>query len=237
VLIAVSVPLSLHTKAIFVPVFNGLNFSEWKEQVEFHLGVLDLDLALSEEKPAAITDASSNEEKTHYKAWEKSNRQSLKFMRMSIDPQNVEIKEVRVQVPLTRASTSTIVVPCAQTHNDQVQQQVNDPESDNEPIVEQPQEIVFRRSQRERRSAILDDYVVYLQELENDLGIDKDPVSFSEAINGNNSDKWLNAMKEELKSMEQNCVWDLVELPEGCKRVGCKWVFKTKLDSWQYRTL
>jgi hypothetical protein len=57
----------------------------------------------------------------------------------SIDPQNVEIKEVRVQVPLTRASTSTIVVPCAQMHNDQVQQQVNDPESDNEPIVEQPQ--------------------------------------------------------------------------------------------------
>ncbi|WJX46826.1 hypothetical protein P8452_33582 [Trifolium repens] len=33
----VSVPLSLHTKAISVPVFNGLNFSEWKEQVEFHL--------------------------------------------------------------------------------------------------------------------------------------------------------------------------------------------------------
>jgi transposase InsO family protein len=127
----------------------------------------------------------------------------------SKDPQNVEIKEVRVQVPLTRAFTSTIVVPCAQTHNDQVEQQVNDPESDNEPIVEQPQEIVLRRSQRERRSAIPDDYVVYLQELENDLGIDKDPVSFSEAINCNNSDKWLNAMKEELKSMEQNCVWIL----------------------------
>jgi hypothetical protein len=40
---------SLHTKAIFVPVFDGLNFSEWKEQVEFHLGVLDLDFPLSEE--------------------------------------------------------------------------------------------------------------------------------------------------------------------------------------------
>ena len=38
-------------------------------------------------------------------------------------------------------------------------------------------------------------------------------------------------MKEELESMNHNEVWDLVELPEGCKRVGCKWVFKTKLDS------
>ena len=38
-------------------------------------------------------------------------------------------------------------------------------------------------------------------------------------------------MEEELKSMDQNQVWDLVELPKGCKRVRCKWVFKTKRDS------
>ena len=38
-------------------------------------------------------------------------------------------------------------------------------------------------------------------------------------------------MKEELKSMAKNNVWDLIELPEGSKRVGCKWVFKTKRDS------
>ena len=38
-------------------------------------------------------------------------------------------------------------------------------------------------------------------------------------------------MKDELKSMDHNEVWDVIELPEGCKRVGCKWVFKTKRDS------
>jgi len=43
--------------------------------------------------------------------------------------------------------------------------------------------------------------VVYLQESENDLGIDNDPVSFSDAINDDNSDKWLDAIKDELKSM------------------------------------
>jgi len=31
--------------------------------------------------------------------------------------------------------------------------------------------------------------------------------------------------------MTHNDIWDLVELPEGWKRVGCKWVFKTKRDS------
>ena len=43
--------------------------------------------------------------------------------------------------------------------------------------------------------------------------------------------KWINAMKDELNSMDQNQVWELVDLPKGCKRVGCKWVFKTKQDS------
>ena len=73
--------------------------------------------------------------------------------------------------------------------------------------------------------------MVYLQVSEFDLGINNDPVSFSQAISNDNSNKWINDMKDELKSMEYNEVWDLVELPEGCKRVGCKWVFKTKRDS------
>ena len=46
-------------------MFNGLNFSEWCEQVKFHLGVLDLDLALLEEQPTTITDESSKIEKLH----------------------------------------------------------------------------------------------------------------------------------------------------------------------------
>jgi len=64
--------------------------------------------------------------------------------------------------------------------------------------------------------------VVYLQESENELSIDNDPVSFSEAMNSDNSDKWLDVMKDELKSMAQNYVWDFVKVLEGCKRVGCK---------------
>ena len=63
------------------------------------------------------------------------------------------------------------------------------------------------------------------------MGIQDDPVTFSQAMNSENGDKWLDAMKDELKSMKQNDVWDLVELLEGCKRNGCKWVFKTKRDS------
>ena len=51
--------------------FNGTNFLEWNEQVQFHLGVLDLDLALRIEKHADITDLSSTKGKTYYKKLEK----------------------------------------------------------------------------------------------------------------------------------------------------------------------
>jgi len=67
-----------------VSIFNGPNFSYWNEQVQFHLGVLDLDLAILEEKSTTNTNASSNEEKTHYKVWERSNILSLMFMRMVV---------------------------------------------------------------------------------------------------------------------------------------------------------
>ena len=59
----------------------------------------------------------------------------------------------------------------------------------NEPTIGESQEIALRMSQRERRSAISDDYVVYLKESEFDLGIDEDPVSFSQAIESVNFTK------------------------------------------------
>ncbi|XP_075077226.1 uncharacterized protein LOC142163969 [Nicotiana tabacum] len=83
-MIAYDSAIPFHSLASSVTVFNGLNFSEWREQVQFHLGVMDLDLALLNDKPAAITDSSSADEKSFHKAWERSNRLSLMFMRMNI---------------------------------------------------------------------------------------------------------------------------------------------------------
>lgn len=73
--------------------------------------------------------------------------------------------------------------------------------------------------------------MVYLKESEFELGIDKDLNSSSQAIQNANSAKWLDAMKKELKSIDHNNVWDLVELLEGCKEIECKYVYMTKCDS------
>ena len=97
---------------------------------------------------------------------------------------------------------------------------------------QQPQPVVpLRRSTRERRKAISEDYVVFLQEHEFDKGLEDDPTSVNQAKQCTNSEKWIVAMQEEMKSMKDNGVWDLVELPKGIKPIGCKWVFKTKRDS------
>ena len=38
-------------------------------------------------------------------------------------------------------------------------------------------------------------------------------------------------MNKEMTSMSQNKVWSLVNFPDGCRPIWCKWVFKTKRDA------
>jgi hypothetical protein len=55
--------------------------------------------------------------------------------------------------------------------------------------------------------------------------------NFKWRVISDNSSKWLEAMKDEIKSMSTNKVWDLEPIPKGAKTVDCKWVYKTKHDS------
>lgn len=53
-----------------------------------------------------------------------------------------------------------------------------------------------------------------------------EPVTFEEA---NINRTWRHAMEEEIRSIEKNRTWDLVDLPPGKVPIAVKWVFKTKL--------
>ncbi|KAL6344121.1 hypothetical protein AAG906_029789 [Vitis piasezkii] len=46
------------------------------------------------------------------------------------------------------------------------------------------------------------------------------------ALNAN----WRLAMNNEIKSIEKNQTWTLIELPAGAKKIGVKWVYKTKYN-------
>jgi len=146
-------------------------------------------------------------------------------------PRPVTFREDRVVIPVPSIYLpADNVVPVVRDENEFVPDLVDatSPVVDEQVHNDVVEEISLRRSQRVRRSSISDDYLVYLQEHEYDLNNVDDPTTFEEAISSSHGDDWLNAMHDELASMAHNDVWDLVDLPLGCKPVGCKWVFKTK---------
>lgn len=67
----------------------------------------------------------------------------------------------------------------------------------------QPQEVEvpLRRSTREGRNAISDDYIIFLQEHELDRIMEDDPVNSKQS---ENFDKLTEAMNDEMKSMRKN---------------------------------
>ena len=55
-----------------------------------------------------------------------------------------------------------------------------------------------------------------------------DPLTISDAMKDVDSKAWQQAMNLEMDSMYSNQVWELVDLPEGVKPIGCKWIYKRK---------
>ena len=39
-------------------------------------------------------------------------------------------------------------------------------------------------------------------------------------------------MEEEIEAIEKNSTWELVKLPEKCKSIGVKWIYKIKRDNF-----
>jgi len=40
--------------------------------------------------------------------------------------------------------------------------------------------------------------------------------------------RWKNAMNEEMKSLQRNTTWEVIDLPTRKKHVGCRWIFSVK---------
>ena len=62
--------------------------------------------------------------------------------------------------------------------------------------------------------------------------IDHDePTNYEEAMVSPDSAKWLEAMKSEMRSMYENKVWTLIDLPNDRRAIEIKWIFKRKTDA------
>ncbi|CAI7888075.1 unnamed protein product [Closterium sp. NIES-53] len=58
-----------------------------------------------------------------------------------------------------------------------------------------------------------------------------EPATLKEALESSDAEEWKKTMESELKSIEENGTWELVELPEGRKAITSKWLFKIKSDA------
>ncbi|XP_071727618.1 uncharacterized protein [Rutidosis leptorrhynchoides] len=87
------------------------------------------------------------------------------------------------------------------------------------PLVSQEPEVTqdIRRSSRPRHSPQRYDDIFLVDESE--------PTNYKDATLDPESKKWNETMNEEMQSMYDNEVWDLVDLPPDSKAVGSKWIF------------
>ena len=77
----------------------------------------------------------------------------------------------------------------------------------------------------------MEDYIsgegLYEDETNMALEVSTDPSVYEEAMKKTD---WRMAMNSEIESIEKNKTWTLTELPVGTKKIGGKWVYKTKYD-------
>ncbi|GKA03079.1 zinc finger, CCHC-type containing protein [Tanacetum coccineum] len=60
--------------------------------------------------------------------------------------------------------------------------------------------------------------------------IEEDPRTYNEAMQSRDSAFWKEAIDDEIGSIMENNTWVLSDLPPGCKPLGCKWIFKRKIN-------
>jgi hypothetical protein len=67
---------------------------------------------------------------------------------------------------------------------------------------------------------------VYLNEVQQPT----EPTSDYEALKDPRRKQWIEAMKQEIKSLLENKTWDLTDLPSGRKTIKNRWFFRFKKD-------
>ncbi|GJX81498.1 retrovirus-related pol polyprotein from transposon TNT 1-94 [Tanacetum coccineum] len=94
-----------------------------------------------------------------------------------------------------------------------------------EPRQQQHESIATSKPKRNtKRPARLNDTVACASS----IAADDVPTTYSEAVRDSENEKWRIAMSEEMQSLQKNQTWELTNLPEGKKAIGCKWVYAKK---------
>ena len=123
----------------------------------------------------------------------------------------IVFKEHQVIIPLSFASSpiSSLIIdqhPVATTYDELIEDVDLVAPDINLVALYLVMDIPLKRSERTHRPAILDDYIVYLQEHEYDVGDVSYLTTYKEVIVNLQSNFWIDAMKDEMTSMSHNKV-------------------------------
>ena len=134
----------------------------------------------------------------------------------------VELDEVIVPSPELESNSSQKSVPVIPTP---ISEGANDDDHEtSDQVTTEP-----RRSTRVRSAPEWYDNPI----LDVILPDHNEPTNYEEAMVSPDSAKWLEAMKSEMRSMYENKVWTLVDLPDDRQAIENKWIFKRKTDAPQ----
>lgn len=87
-----------------------------------------------------------------------------------------------------------------------------------------------RRSERLKKDDYLGEkYMDYVMAMRSIVSL---PNSFGDLNSREDKDQWLEAVSDELKSLELNKTWNYVKRPDDCNIVDCRWVFTVKNDEY-----
>jgi hypothetical protein len=125
-----------------------------------------------------------------------------------------------VVIPVT-ANDPVAVVPVVSRNKTTFQPVFNDPTEP--PIIDDP---------RKRKAPVrwIDESTTQKYAGLAAVGDIEEPASFKEATTNPQASFWMEAMEEEMESLNKNETWKLTTLPVGRQPIQNRWVYKLKLD-------
>ncbi|KAL0427911.1 UNVERIFIED_CONTAM: Retrovirus-related Pol polyprotein from transposon RE1 [Sesamum latifolium] len=119
------------------------------------------------------------------------------------------------------------------------------PHDDSTDLVSQPVDCLRRSTRTASRPAWMDDFQCHVSDSEQNtlfvatftpihscflaaLTSMQEPKSYSQA---SKLEDWKAAMQSELDALEKNNTWEVTALPKNKRAIGCRWIFKLKLNA------
>ncbi|CAI7812776.1 unnamed protein product [Closterium sp. NIES-54] len=191
-----------------------------------------------------------------YKDWKAENEAKIGMRFGEVKSSGLE----HVELPLELSSSSTTTrqsslvnggdeAKDAEEEEEEVQQQrqglhvpVAEEEGRGKRRIQAPNRLIYDALGKPAKSALAGAALMVREDEESDyeecafavfspVEMPGEPANLKEALESSDAEEWKKAMESELKSIEENGTWELVELPEGRKAITSKWLFKIKSDA------